>query len=116
MRLAPKELGTIVVEMTRAQDGSLQVLLRASTVAATTLLTDRSAELSGLLRANTQAPVFVEVQQANNTQQNQQQEQQGNAHHNQQQQQQQQQQGHQQTQDFLDQLRLGLLPLDGEAG
>lgn len=41
LRLAPAELGTITVEMTRSHDGTLQVLLKASNAAATNLLSDR---------------------------------------------------------------------------
>lgn len=113
IRLTPDNLGTIVVELTRSQDGALQVMLHATTSTAANLLQDRSAELSGLLRANTNVPVFVEVQQNNaQAEQQQQQNQQGNAR---QQQQQQNSQHQQQNQDFLEQLRLGLIPLDAEA-
>lgn len=113
LRLAPAELGSVTVEMTRSQDGSLQVLLKASNPAATNLLSDRAAELSGLLRSSTQNLVYVEVQQADSSQFYQQQ-QQGN-HHQHSQQQQQQSHAQQQSQDFLEQLRLGLISLDTEA-
>lgn len=114
--LSPDRLGNMVVELTRSPDGALQVLLRTSTAAAANLLNDHSMELSAMLRNNTQAPVLVEVQhpQENNAYQQQQQQ---NQHGQQQQgqQQQQQQQGKQQIQDFIEQLRLGMLPADAEA-
>lgn len=113
LRLAPAELGTITVEMTRSHDGTLQVLLKASSAAATNLLSDRAADLGGILRNSTQSPVYVEVQQADSSQYQQQQG--SDRQHSQQQQQQQQSHTQQQSQDFLEQLRLGLVSLDPEA-
>lgn len=117
IRLAPENLGTVLVELTRAPDGALSLLLHASNPTAANLLQDRSSELSGLLRNSTGAPVYVEVQQQQDRPPfHQQQEQQGHAQQDaQQQQQQQQSQTRQQSQDFLEQLRLGITSLDTEA-
>jgi len=114
LRLAPESLGTVTVEMTRTHDGSLQILLKASTTAATNLLSDRAAELSGLLRSSTQSPVYVDVQNADPSQFHQQ-DQQGNSRQHSQQQHQQPSQNQQQSQDFLEQLRLGLVSFQPEA-
>lgn len=114
LRLAPQPLGTVTVEMTRTHDGSLQILLKASTTAATNLLSDRAAELSGLLRSSTQSPVYVDVQNADPSQFHQQ-DQQGNSRQHSQQQHQQPSQNQQQSQDFLEQLRLGLVSFQPEA-
>lgn len=114
LHLAPASLGKLTVEMTRSHDGSLQILLKASTAAATNLLSDRAAELSGLLRSSTQTPVYVDVQNADPSQFYSQ-DQQGNAKQHSQQQQQQHSQKQQQSQDFLEQLRLGLVSFQPEA-
>lgn len=113
IRLAPANLGTVVVEMTRAPDGALSVLLHASSKTAANMLQDRSSELSGLLRNSTGSPVYVEVQQPQDRPLFQEQ-QQGNARQNSQQQQQQ-SPSRQQTEDFLEQLRLGITDLEPEA-
>ncbi len=114
--LSPDNLGKMVVELTRSPDGALQVLLHASTSAAATLLNDRSMELSAMLRNNTQAPVYIEVQHPQESSAyHQQQQNQHNQQNQQGQQQQQNQHGKQQVQDFLEQLRLGMILPDAEA-
>lgn len=114
VRLTPDHLGTMVVEFTRSQDGSLHIILQASNPNAASLLSQHTAGLSSLLQNNTQVPVFIEVQhQQDSSQSNQQQnQQQGNS---QQDAQHQRQQDQKQNQDFLEQLRLGMLPLNTEA-
>ncbi len=110
IRLAPESLGHVTVEMTRSQDGALQVVLHASNSRAASLLTDHANNLAALLRGSNPAPVQVEVQQPNNSQYHEQGEQQGRGHHGQGQQQQ--QSGKQQQEDFMAQLRLGMIPMD----
>lgn len=117
IQLAPAELGKVVVELTRSKDGSMQIMLHAATDGAANLLRGHSAELSSLLRGNTQTPVFVEVQQPQqspHSQQQQQQQQQQQHQGQQQQNQQQQNQNRQSSQDFLEQLRLGLFPMQAD--
>lgn len=117
LKLAPEGLGEVVVEFTRSKDGAVQVLLQTSTETATNLLRSHSAELSSLLRSNNQAPVLVEVQQQqqNSYTQQEQQQQKNQQQQQQEQQQQQQNQQRQSSQDFVEQLRLGLVPMQFEA-
>lgn len=117
IKLSPENLGTMLVEFTRSQDGSLHVLLQASTPQAAGLLNQHTSSLSTLLQSNAQVPVYVEVQQQHDSSQSFQQQ---NQQHNQQQGNPQQndrnqhQQDQKQNQDFLEQLRLGMLSLDTE--
>lgn len=118
IQLTPKELGTVMVEMTQTEDGSLHVILHAATEKAVGTLTEHAAGLQNLLQNNNQSPVQVEVhrQEGNQNQGGFQQQYQdaqsgGNGQGSRQQQQQTQQEG----QDFLQRLRLGLVPLDAEA-
>ncbi|MEG1684136.1 MAG: flagellar hook-length control protein FliK, partial [Oscillospiraceae bacterium] len=98
-------LGTVTIEMTHSQDGSLHVMLSTGSERAQGILERASAGLQSLLTNHTQTLVQVEVQR-------QQESQPGNDQRGQQQQQQQpqrdSQQHRQQTQDFLQRLRLGL--------
>ncbi len=112
IKLTPDHLGSLTVSLTRSQDGSLNVMLLTSTDKAAKLLGEHAANLGAMLRSNTQAPVQVEVQQQAH--------QQDRSHDGQRQQQQQQQQQDEPkqnagTQDFLQQLRLGLVPMSSEA-
>ncbi|MEG0780087.1 MAG: flagellar hook-length control protein FliK [Oscillospiraceae bacterium] len=108
IQLSPESLGTVTIEMTHSQDGSLHVVLSAGGERAQGILERASAGLQSLLTSHTQTLVQVEVQR-------QQESQPGNDQRGQQQQQQQQQQPQrdsrqhrQQTQDFIQRLRLGL--------
>lgn len=114
LKLTPEQLGTVTVELTRTADGGLTVALHASTQRAANLLADHASSLGGLLRANQQGPVRIEVhtpEQADQQQQQQREDGQGGHHP----QQQERRNHHAHTQDFLQQLRLGILP-DLEAG
>ncbi len=112
LTLTPANLGKITVEITHSQDGALHVVLSASTHSAEKLLDQHSGNLQSLLAASGRDNVKVEVQNNQPAQQqpqflnpdgqNQQQEQQER-----QQQQQRQFQKHE-TEDFIQQLRLGL--------
>lgn len=116
LTLTPEHLGKITVEITRAQDGSLSVILSASTQKAASLLDQHGNQLQQLLAADTHADVKVQVQHAE--QQNQQQFLNPNDSNGQQQQQRQQQQEQKHpaaAQDFMQQLRLGLIDLDTAA-
>jgi len=115
MKLSPEQLGTVVVELTRSQDGSLQLMLQAASPKAAQLLQEHSANLSHLLRGSTQAPVYVEVQQDASQAYYQQDRQQQQGNPQQQDAQHQQQQNQKPDQDFLAKLRLGLVSLYPDA-
>jgi len=115
VKLAPEHLGTMVVEFTYSQDGSLHVILQASNPKAASLLNQHTAGLNSLLQSNTQAPVYVEVQQQDSSQSFQEQSQHQNHGHGNSQQESQHQKQQKQTQDFLEQLRLGMVSLDTQA-
>lgn len=107
IRLAPENLGSVTIDLIKAQDGSLQVVLHTSNDKAANLLNQHAESIGALLQNNTQSTVQVEVQRQD--QQNQQGQQQGQHQNGQNQ-----QQGRhrQSSEDFLQQLRLGLIPLD----
>ena len=113
LKLSPEHLGNVVVEMTRGQDGTLHVLLRAENEHAAKLLSDHSTALGLMLQGSGQGEVRVEVQRP---QQNEQPWQQQNQQNGQQQGQprEQRQQHRQDAEDFLHQLRLGLIQVETE--
>lgn len=113
LKLSPEHLGNVVVEMTRGQDGTLHVLLRAENEHAAKLLSDHSTALGLMLQGSSQGEVRVEVQRP---QQNEQPWQQQNQQNGQQQGQprEQRQQHRQDAEDFLHQLRLGLIQVETE--
>ncbi len=117
IHLSPQHLGDLSVEITRADDGSLSVVLKPTTGEALTLLERHSTRLQTLLAANAQGPVRVEVQQeGQQTDLPQFLNPDGGENHSRQQQHRQ-QQSHPQnaSQDFLQQLRLGLAQLQPAA-
>jgi len=110
LTLTPENLGKIVVEITQSQDGALHVALTATTHKAESLLQQHSENLQNLLAANGRDDVKVEVNAGQQTEQ-----QQSHLFHpdeqgrqQQQQQQQQRQPQKHETEDFIQQLRLGL--------
>lgn len=112
LQLTPENLGKITVEMTQGKDGGLVVQLHAENRETQSLLNRNSANLAELLGRETRQEVRVEVPRQEESQRQDLYEQQ-----------QEQQRRHQQEQrrkretggeDFLQQLRLGLIPLDGE--
>lgn len=116
LQLTPEHLGSVTVELTRGTDGALHVVLTAERMQTQNLLEKHMSGLQSLLANNTQEPVEIQVQR--------QQESQaydshnydgssGNGKNGYQQQEQNQQQRQQQGNDFLQQLRLGLIPLEG---
>lgn len=111
IRLNPENLGSVVVEMTRSQDGSLHVVLHTETESAARLLSEHSSTLGLMLQNNSQGEVRVEVRQPQQeNQQWQHPDQDGGQNHGGQQREQ--QEHRQSTEDFLQQLRLGLFSLD----
>lgn len=107
IRLAPESLGAVTIDLIKAQDGTLQVVLHTSNDKAANLLNQHAESIGALLQNSTQSTVQVEVPRQD--QQNQQFQQQGQHQNGQNQ-----QQGRhrQSSEDFLQQLRLGLIPLD----
>lgn len=109
LQLTPETLGSVKVEITQAENGTLHVAISAQNTEARNLLAKNADGLQSLLAARSQAPVQVEVQrqeesQANNSYDG------HNGHPEQQQQQKQQQSEHARSgEDFLHQLRLGLV-------
>ena len=113
IQLEPENLGRVRVELTRGQDGLLHVALRAENSQTQTLLEKDASGLQALLMRNTQQEVQVEVSPQQESQR--QDFEDGRQHGQQQDPQQQKQERKQNGLDFLQQLRLGLIPLDGEA-
>lgn len=111
IRLSPENLGALTIRLTQSADGTLQVVLRTSTVKAADLLIRHTDGLNAALQGYGQSSeVRVEVQRGEDSQQAQQQQQQTDPNgHNRQQQEQQQRQEESHSGDFLQKLRLGLL-------
>ena len=111
--LVPESLGKITVQITHGVDGTLHVLLNVSTERAAAMLERHTGSLQDLLAANGRTQTHVEVR---GNEESQRQFFNPNGENNQGRQQQQGQQRHQQhehrTQDFVQQLRLGLLGRD----
>ena len=114
--LQPERLGSVTVELTRGADGALRVLLHADSARTLSLLERSAAGLQHMLADGAQGTVQVQVER-------QQAEQPGQQHPYDQNsgqggQRQQEQPGRHQRQqeaDFLQQLRLGLVSMEGEA-
>ncbi len=111
LQLQPAELGRIRVEMRWSDEGALHVILHAESTRTQSLLEKDMAGLQTLLSRETQQEVKVELpreqeaprQSFDDGRQNG-----GQQHH----QQEQRQSGHHSGQDFLHQLRLGLIPVE----
>ena len=113
LMLEPRNLGRVQVEMTWDQEGTLRVSMYAENSRTRTLLEQDLAGLRSVLSQNTQQEVRVEVSRQQESQQ--QNFYDGGSGGQNGRQQQEQHQGRQQNgQDFLHQLRLGLVSLDGE--
>lgn len=111
IQLAPENLGTLTIDLTRTKDGALQVVLHTTTEKAADLLGRHAESLSAMLQSSAQGTVQVEVQRQEQTQQYQQFQQQSQH----QQRQEQRRERRQSGEDFLQQLRLGLVTLDAQA-
>lgn len=108
--LTPEHLGKLTVEISRGENGALSVVLHASTERAANLLERGAGNLQNLLASNAKNDVQVEVRPAEESQQ---QFLNPDGQNEQNRQQQQQQNGRRReqssAQDFLQQLRLGLV-------
>lgn len=113
IQLAPESLGKVTVEVTLHEDGALHVALHAENSQTRGLLERSADSLAAMLGRDARQEVQVEVpRQQESQQQNFYDQQQGHEH--QQDRQQQRRQERQGGEDFLHQLRLGLIPGDGE--
>jgi flagellar hook-length control protein FliK len=115
LQLMPENLGRVQVEITMTENGALRVVLHAEDPRTQSLLRQDAMGLQNILGRNTEQDVQVDVPR----QQEAQQQNFYDGRQNDQQQQQQQQNNHangqqQNDQDFLDQLRLGLISLVDE--
>lgn len=105
IQLKPENLGNIVVEMTQDSNGMLHVVLHADNDRTARFLQDHSTALSDLLQNSRSGQVHVEVPSQQSNQESWQppdQRNSGGQHR-------QHQNSRQNTEDFLNQLRLGLL-------
>lgn len=112
VQLTPEHLGKITIELTQQQDGSLRVVLQAENPHTRLLLEKDMSGLQQLLGRTTQQEVQVEVPRNQEGQQHQdltEQEQQ-----EQQRRQQEQREEKQSMEDFMNQLRLGLVSEEDE--
>ena len=115
IQLNPEHLGSVTVELTANAEGAIRVVLTAHSGETRSLLERHAGELQGMLSSRTQQTVEVNVQRQQESQQNQNHNYDGRNGHAQdgehRQRRQQEQPG---SQDFIQQLRLGLIPTDGE--
>lgn len=114
IQLAPESLGKVTVEVTLREDGTLHVALHAENSQTRGLLERSADNLAAMLNRDTRQEIQVEVpRQQESQQQNFYDGQQGREHQEREQQQEHRRE-HQGGEDFLHQLRLGLVPGDGE--
>lgn len=117
LQLTPEHLGSVTVELTKGTDGALHVVLTAERMQTQNLLEKHMSGLQSLLANNSQEPVEIQVQRQQESQAYDSRNYDGSSGNGkngyQQQEQNQQQQRQQQGNDFLQQLRLGLVPLEG---
>lgn len=116
VQLNPENLGSVEIEITQSANGVLHVALTAANSETRGLLEKHAANLQAMLGSRGQEVVQVEVQRQEESQQGQNHSYDGhNGNPNQQQQQEQRRQRQSQNGgDFLQQLRLGLIPLDAD--
>jgi flagellar hook-length control protein FliK len=113
IQLSPRSLGNVTVELTQQQDGALNVVLTAENSHTRDLLKQHVGGLQELLGSQNQRTVQVEVTRPQETQHDTPNYDGRNGHGNSNGQQEQRQRHTQHnSQDFLQQLRLGLIPLD----
>lgn len=115
IQLNPENLGSLTVEITRSAEGIIRVALNAHSGETRGLLERHAGELQGLLSSRTQQNVEVSVQRQQESQQNQNHNYDGhNGHAQDGEHRQRREQERTGSQDFIQQLRLGLIPADGE--
>ena len=113
LKLAPEHLGKLSVELTQGKDGVLHIVFHAENEQAMKLLQEHSATLVSMLHSSHSGEIQVEVPRPQQGEQPwQQPEQQPGQQHGRNQQEQGRQR--QSTEDFLQQLRLGLLGVEAE--
>lgn len=117
IQLTPENLGSVTVEITRSAEGLIRVALNAHSGETRSLLERHAGELQGMLSSRTQQDVEVNVQHNQESQQNQNQQNpyDGRSGHGQGGQEERRQSRREQSehgQDFMQQLRLGLIPAD----
>ncbi|MBO4915686.1 MAG: flagellar hook-length control protein FliK, partial [Oscillospiraceae bacterium] len=114
--LTPENLGKLTVEIMRGENGRLEIVLHPSTERAANLLEKNTAGLQNALRPTNQNEVEVQVRPSDESQRQFLDPNGQNRQDNRQQQQQQndRRRDRQDTQDFLQQLRLGLVDNDGQ--
>ena len=69
IHLAPQNLGSLVIEMTKDANGALQVVLHASSAKAAGVLNQHMDGLQAALRSYSQEEVRIEVQHSEESQQ-----------------------------------------------
>lgn len=112
LQLTPENLGKVTVEMTWSKDGTLVVQMHAENRSTQDLLSRSTTELAQLLGRENQQEVRVEVPRQEESQRQDLYEQQQEHHQRRQQEERRKRQSG--GEDFLQQLRLGLIPLNGE--
>ena len=113
LKLAPEQLGKLSVELTQGKDGVLHIVFHAENEQAMKLLQEHSATLVSMLHGSHSGEIQVEVPRPQQGEQPwQQPEQQPGQQHGRNPQEQGRQR--QSTEDFLQQLRLGLLGVEAE--
>lgn len=113
LQLTPEHLGKVKVEMTWKEDGSLVVELHAENRSTQSLLEKNASGLEALLGRESQQPVRVEVPRQEESQRQDLYEEQNRQKQHQERQEQRRDQ-EDSSENFLQQLRLGLIPLEGE--
>ena len=111
IQLTPENLGKVTIELTQREDGTLRVVIQAENVQTRMLLEKDMSGLQNLLGRTTQQEVQVEVPRGEESQQHQ------DLTEDDQQQQQRQQEDREEdqpTEDFMNQLRLGLVSVEDE--
>ena len=114
IQLSPENLGSVTVEITRSAEGIIRVALNAHSGETRSLLERHAGELQGLLSGRTQQSVEVNVQRQQESQQNQNHNYDGRGGHARDDGQRQRRQKQDGSVDFIQQLRLGLIPADGD--
>ena len=116
VRLNPENLGEVTVQVSMKSDGVLNVAISARNDDTRALLERHTAHLQELVSSRTQQSVEVNVQRQQESQQNQNQQSYDghNGHAQDGQERRQHRQQHTSPEDFMQQLRLGLIPTDGE--
>lgn len=116
IQLTPENLGEVTVEISRSAEGVLRVALSASSADTRSLLERHAGDLQGMLNGRTEQSVEVSVQRQQESQQDQNQQHSYDGHNGSTQDGQdrrRQQREHTTPEDFMQQLRLGLIPDEG---